>query len=84
VARDWNHIAEAASLRLVTPPPADAAVDDAERTLRAGLSPSLRDLYSATDGMVDEWGYPYVLPLDDLRQQNQVLRSRFRDLYMGP
>jgi SMI1/KNR4 family protein SUKH-1 len=82
VARDWTHIAAAVSLQLVTPPPSDAAVGDAERALRARLSASLRDLYSSTDGLVDEWGYAYVLPLDELTQQNQVFRRQFRDLYM--
>jgi hypothetical protein len=82
VARDWKHIAEAASLQLVAPPPSDAAVGDAERTLEARLSASLRDLYSLTDGLVDEWACACVLSLEDLTQQNRVLRRQFRDLYM--
>jgi hypothetical protein len=82
VARDWKHIAEAASLQFVTPPPSDAAVGDAERTLEVGLSASLRQLYSFTDGLVDEWGYAYVLSLEDLTKQNQAFRGQFRDLYM--
>jgi hypothetical protein len=83
VARDWNRIAEVASLRVVTPPPSDAAVRDGERALQARLSATLKDLYSSSDGLVDEWGYAYVLPLDDLRRQNRVFRSEFRDLYMS-
>jgi SMI1 / KNR4 family (SUKH-1) len=82
VARAWTHIAEAASLRPVTPAPSDEAVLEVERTLHARLSASLRDLYSLSDGLVDAWGYAYVLSLEDLRQHNQVFRREFRAVYM--
>jgi hypothetical protein len=83
VAHDWNRIAAAASLRLVTPAPSDAAVRDVQRALQARMSESLKDLYSSSDGLVDEWGYEYVLPLADLRRENEAFRREFRDLYMS-
>jgi hypothetical protein len=70
-------------LRFVTPAPTDAAVADAERVLGSRLSESLRDLYAHSDGLTDEWGYAYVLPISDLRQQNQYFRAAFGDLYMS-
>jgi hypothetical protein len=70
-------------LRLVTPAPAEAAVADAERVLGSRLSESLRDLYAHSDGLTDEWGYAYVLPISELRQQNQYFRMAFGDLYMS-
>jgi hypothetical protein len=83
VAHDWKLLAEAASLRLVTPRPAEAAVADAERVLGSRLSESLRDLYAHTDGLTDEWGYAYVLPISELGRQNQHFRTAFGDLYMS-
>jgi SMI1 / KNR4 family (SUKH-1) len=83
VSHDWRVLAQAASLRLVTPAPAEAAVADAERVLGSRLSESLRDLYAHSDGLTDEWGYAYVLPISELRQQNQYFRMAFGDLYMS-
>jgi SMI1 / KNR4 family (SUKH-1) len=83
MSHDWRVLAEIALLRRVTPAPAEAAVADTERVLGSRLSESLRDLYAHSDGLTDEWGYAYVLPISDLRQQNQHFRTAFGDLYMS-
>jgi hypothetical protein len=79
---DWKRLAQTASLRLV-PPPAHEVTAGAERHVGSQLSASLTDLYLHTDGLVDEWGYAYVLPLAELIEQNRSFRQAFTDLYMS-
>jgi SMI1-KNR4 cell-wall len=83
VAHDWKLLAAAASLRLVTPARAQVAVAHTERVVGSRLSESLRDLYAHTDGLIDEWGYAYVLPISELGRQNEHFRTALSDVYMS-
>lgn len=82
MAPDWQRVADEAQLRLV-PPPSDADVRDAGEALGCRLSASLRILYAQTNGLLDEWGYAYVLSLAELVQQNQQFRAQYGDVYMS-
>jgi hypothetical protein len=66
-------------------PPADAAaVRAAEERLDHPLTDDLRSLYAASDGLVDEYGYEYVLPVASLVSENELMRTdaSFPFLYM--
>jgi hypothetical protein len=80
-SRDWQQLAAAAGLKLVLPPPDAGDVARAERVVGSRLSASLADLYRHADGVVDQWGYAYVLPIAEMREQNETFRSSFGDLY---
>jgi hypothetical protein len=82
VRSDWHELAAEANLRL-TPPPRQEAVREAEQKLGCHFASSLRSCYQQTDAVTDEWGYAYILPVADLVQQNQQLRTQYRDLYMS-
>jgi hypothetical protein len=80
---DWQELADAAELRLVRPRPAEETVVDTERALGSSLSRSLRDLYAHCDGLIDEWGYEYVLPIIELGQRNREFRTELGELYLS-
>lgn len=83
MSRDWQQLAAAAGVKLVLPPPDAGDVARAERVVGSRLSASLADLYRHADGVVDQWGYAYVLPIAEMREQNETFRSSFGDLYMS-
>lgn len=83
VATDWQRVAEEIGLCAVAHPLGGFAVREAEKALGCRLSDSLRDLYAQTNGLLDEWGYAYVLSISDLVERNRQFRSQYGNLYMS-
>jgi SMI1/KNR4 family protein SUKH-1 len=75
-------MAEETGLRAV-PPPNVSTVRDAEDALGCRLSDSLQGLYAHTNGLLDEWGYAYVLSISELVEQNRQFRGEYSDVYMS-
>jgi hypothetical protein len=82
VAADWRRLADEAGLRAV-PPPDVSRFHGAEEALGRRLSDSLSELYAQTNGLLDEWGYAYVLSISELVELNRKFRSQYGDLYMS-
>ena len=71
---DWGSLAAGCGLRTVEP--ADPlAVAAAEERLGVTLPHQLRDLYAHSNGLRDEWGYPYLLPVEELPERREELRQ---------
>lgn len=81
--QDWRSLADRFGLQL-GPAAAQPQIDAARRELGHPLSPQLTSLYSETDGLFDEWGYAYVLPIADVVARNHDLRTdvAYRSTYM--
>jgi hypothetical protein len=71
---DWLTLVADVGLRSTRP--ADAtAIRVAEKALGHRLSDALRELYGQTNGIFDEWGYAYVLPVEELLSRHRALRE---------
>ena len=70
-------------------PAQEAAIRAAENALTHRLSGALGELCSQTNGLFDEWGYAYVLPVEELPRRRSELRrpwaasfASFDDLFV--
>jgi hypothetical protein len=70
----WGRLAERKGFAM-SPPPPDGAIAQAEARLGHPLSDTLRELYTRTDGFVDEWGCSCVMRLEDLVSENEQMRN---------
>jgi hypothetical protein len=81
VPTDWLQFAAETGSR-VAPAADEGVVREDEEALGLRFSRSLRGLYAQTNGLHDEWGYAYVLPVAELKELNLEFRSRYSDVYM--
>ena len=79
---DWRALLDGTRLRLTDPadPMGMRAVED---ELGHPLSLGLRDLYLRSNGILDEWGYAYVLPVEDLVRRRDELREPWAATFAG-
>jgi SMI1/KNR4 family protein SUKH-1 len=80
MATDWRELLEGTKLHLTTA--ADQmAMRAVEAQLGHRLSLGLRDLYLHSNGILDEWGYAYVLPVEELVRRRDELREPWAAMY---
>ena len=70
----WPKLVAEMDLR-PAPPAQDAAIRATEDALAHRLSGALRELYTQSNGIFDEWGYAYVLPVEELPGRRSELRG---------
>ncbi|TXS42449.1 SMI1/KNR4 family protein [Streptomyces sp. OR43] len=66
-----------------TAPATDDALSGAAQTLGHPLPAELISVLRESNGIVGEYGYDLVSPLQTITQRNLELRSSFSDLYMA-
>jgi hypothetical protein len=76
----WRELLDGTALHL-TAPADEMAVRAVEDELGHPLSLGLRDLYLHSNGVIDEWGYVYVLPVQDLVRRRDELREPWAAMY---
>jgi hypothetical protein len=77
---DWLTIVTDVGLR-PTQPADGPAIRAAEEALGHRLSVALRDLYRQSNGIFDEWGYAYVLRVEELPGRQRELREPWAATY---